>query len=175
MTQRWRAERPGANEHAPYYASYIAEAPDGDLVDHLERRGRDFAALLRGLPETKGDHRYAPGKWTIKDLVQHLCDAERVFAYRILRFSRNDGTALPGWDENIYAANAAADQRKLGDLADEFEAVRRSTVALLRPLSDDQMARSGMANNNPVTARAIAWIIAGHAVHHESVLRERYL
>ncbi len=175
MTQRWRSERPGAKEHAPYYTSYIAEAPDGDLVEHLERRGRDFTALLRALPEAKGDHRYAPGKWSIKDLVQHLCDAERVFSYRILRFSRNDATPLPGWDENIYAANAAAGQRKLADLADEFEAVRRSTVALLGPLSDDQMAHSGMANNNPVTARAIAWIIAGHAVHHESVLRERYL
>ena len=175
MTQRWRTERPGADEHAPFYAAYIAEVPAGDLVDTLERQGAALASLVRGLPESRGGFRYAEGKWSINDVVLHICDAERVFGYRALRFVRNDETDLPGFDEGLFAKNAGADGRRLGDLADELEAIRRSTLALLQPLDDAAMARRGTANGRPITARAIAWIIAGHGVHHERVLRERYL
>lgn len=175
MMQRWRTERPGEGEHAPFYAAYIAEVPAGDLADVLERQGAALVSLVRGIPEARGDFRYAEGKWSVKDVLLHVADAERVFGYRALRIARNDQTDLPGFDENLFVKNAGAAGRRLGDLADELEAIRRATLALLRPLDDEAMARRGTANGKPITARAIAWIIAGHAEHHEKVLRERYL
>jgi uncharacterized damage-inducible protein DinB len=175
MTQRWRTERPGEGEHAPFYAAYIAEVPAGDLVDALERQGAALVSLVRGIPEARGNFRYAEGKWSIKDVLLHVADAERIFGYRALRFARNDETDLPGFDEGLFAKNAGADGRRLADLADELEAIRRSTLALLRPLDDAAMARRGTANGKPITARAIAWIIAGHAEHHMAVLKEKYL
>jgi hypothetical protein len=175
MTAKWRTEKPGAGEHAPFYAGYIAEAPAGDLVATLERQGREFAAFIRGIPEAKGSHRYAPAKWTIKDVVLHVCDAERVFSYRLMRFARNDATSVPGFDENTYAANGGADMQSLAHLADQFEALRRSTALLLAPMRDEQVMRGGSASGHHITARALAWILPGHVAHHEKVLRERYL
>ncbi|HEY2805538.1 MAG TPA: DinB family protein [Gemmatimonadales bacterium] len=176
MTQRWRTERPGADEHAPYYTGYIAEVPSGkDLIKALEHQGSTMAALVRGIPESRGDFRYAEGKWSIKDVVLHVNDAERIFSYRALRFARNDATELPGFDEGNFAANGNASSRTLADLAAEFEAIRASTLALMAPLDDVVMARRGRASGHGVTARAIAWIVAGHGGHHEKVLREKYL
>lgn len=175
MTTNWRTVKPSADEHAPFYANYVAQAPTGDLVESLAAQGREFTALLRGIPEARGNHRYAEGKWSIKDIVLHLCDAERVFSYRLMRFARNDKTDLPGFDENPYAAIANADAQTLAQLADQFDAVRRATVGLVAPLGDDAMMRSGTANGKAITARALAWVICGHTAHHARVLRERYL
>jgi uncharacterized damage-inducible protein DinB len=175
MSQQWRTQRPANDEHAPFYAGYIAEAPDGDLVDNMTAQGTRIAQMFRAIPESRGGHRYAEGKWSIKDVVQHLCDAERIFSYRLLRFARADETNLPGFDEGIYAQQAGADGRTVADLAEEFSAVRRATIALITPLDDVAMSRRGTANNTPASARALAWIMVGHTEHHARILRERYL
>jgi len=175
MTQQWRTKRPASDEFAPFYAGYVAEVPEGDLVAVLEMQRAEVLALLRDIPEPRGTHRYADGKWSIKDVVQHVTDGERIFAYRLLRFARGDATDLPGFDEGRYVPVAQADARTLASLGAEFDAVRRATTALIVPLDDDAMARRGTANGREITARALAWIIAGHAQHHATVLRERYL
>ena len=175
MTTNWRTQKPASDEHAPFYANYVAQAPAGDLVEHLAMQGREFTALLRGIPEARGGYRYAEGKWSIKDIALHLCDSERVFAYRLMRFARADRTDLPGFDENTYAANGDADRQTLAALADQLDAVRASTVALIAPLDDEAMMRRGTANGKEITPRALAWVIAGHLAHHQRVLKERYL
>ncbi len=175
MTTTWRTQKPGGDEHAAFYTGYIQEAPGPDVLATLERQGTEFAAFVRGIPEVRGDHRYAPGKWSIKDVVQHLSDAERVFSYRLLRFARKDPANLPGFDENTYVREANAGLRTLAQLADEWAAVRRSSVALIAPLCDEVMARRGSANGHEISVRALTWILAGHVAHHEKVLRERYL
>ena len=174
MSQQWRTQRPGDDEHAAYYAGYVAAAPDGDLVDGMTAQGTRIAAMLRGIAESRGGHRYAEGKWSIKDVALHVSDAERVFSYRLLRFARGDATNLAGFDEGPYVQHGGADARSLVDLAEDFAAVRRATLSLITPLDDEAMARRGLANNNPVSARALAWITAGHAEHHARILRERY-
>lgn len=175
MSTKWRTEKPAADEHASYYKGYIDEAPAGDLLKTLEAQGGELSAFYRGIPEGKGGHRYAAGKWSIRDVVLHVTDAERIFSYRLLRFARSDATDLPGFDENVFVKYAGADAQTLAHLADEFAAVRRATVALLAPMTDEQMLRRGTANKNPISARALAWIMAGHADHHARVVRERYL
>lgn len=175
MTQKWRTERPGADEHAPYYGAYIAEAPAGDLISALDSQRADVLATLKRVPESRAGHRYAEGKWSIREVIAHICDSERVFAYRLLRFARGDATALASFDENVFAKASEADARTLADLAEEFAAVRGATIALIRPMQDPQMARRGTASGKEISARALAWIVAGHAQHHLKVLRERYL
>ena len=167
--------RPGAGEYAPFYAGYVAEMPDGDLVAALERQGEETFALLSALPEERGEHRYAPGKWTIKDIAGHLADAERVFAYRALRFARGDTAPLAGFDENEYVRAAGAGRRPLVDLARELHAVRGATLAFLRGLPPGTAKRRGSANGVEISVRALAWVIAGHERHHIRVLHERYL
>lgn len=167
--------RPAAGEYAPYYGRYIEQVPDGDLLRTLAEQGRETVALLRSIPEERGAHRYAPEKWSIKDVVLHLADAERVFGYRAMHFARRDPTPLPSFDENEWARQAGADRRSLADLVTEFELVRAATIALLRGFDDDQIGQRGTASGKEVTARALAWIIAGHERHHLTILRERYL
>jgi hypothetical protein len=168
-------QRPGADEYAPFYANYVAGVPDGDVVDTLQGQGRDLAALLSGIAEDRAEHRYAPGKWSIKEVVGHMSDTERIFAYRALRISRGDATPLAGFDQDTYVANADFGRRTLGDLLAEFGAVREATVALFGAMTDAESRRAGSANAVPVTARALAWIAAGHERHHARILRERYL
>lgn len=175
MSQRWRTERPKAGEHNPYYAGYVAEAPGDDLVDNLEKQGTEFGAMLREIPESRGGYRYAEGKWSIREVVLHLCDAERVFAYRTLWFARGAPTELPGFDENAWVPMSGAEDRTLADLAAEFQAIRKATIAMVKPLPDEAMSRRGVASGSEVTARALVWIIAGHTAHHARVLKERYL
>ncbi len=167
--------RPDAGEYAQFYAGYVAEMPDGDLLSALERQGEETFALLSALPEERGQHRYAPGKWSIKDIAGHLADAERIFAYRALRFARADGAPLAGFDENEYVRAADAESRPLVELARELHDVRRATVALFGGLSPDAAARRGTANGAEASVRALAWVIAGHERHHIRVLHERYL
>lgn len=168
-------ERPGAGEHAEYYSKYTSLVPEGDLLEVLERQTDDFAAFLRGIPAGLHDHRYAEGKWSIKEVIGHLSDAERIFSYRALRISRGDATPLASFDENAYVENARFAEQDFGYLVDDWSAVRRSTLSLLRGLNAEEAARVGEASGWPVSVRALAWIMAGHVIHHTHILRERYL
>ena len=166
--------RPAADEYLAYYERYIALVPDGNLVETLADQHRDTMRMLRGINDERGLYAYAPGKWTIKEVIGHLCDAERVFAYRALRFARGDAQPLAGFDENAYAPAGRFNQRPIGDLVDEFQAIRAATVHLFRYLNDEELARRGMANSNPISVRALGFVIAGHERHHAKLLRERY-
>lgn len=168
-------ERPAASEFAPFYAGYVDGVPDGDIVEILERQGRELATLLGGVTGDRGDYRYAPDKWSVKEVIGHVTDAERIFAYRALRIARGDATPLPGFDQDTYVQRAESGRRTLADLASECAAVRAATVALFRSMTGEQSRRAGTASNNPVTARALAYIAAGHERHHVRILRERYL
>ncbi len=170
-----RATRPAADEYAPYYGTYVGRVADGDIVQTLASQVDGTLALLRSIPESRAGHRYAQGKWSIRELVGHVCDTERIFAYRALRFARGDQTPLPGYDENEFVANSRLDQRTLGSLVAEFEVVRRGTRVLLDNLFADEWVRRGNANGKEMTVRAMAWIIAGHELHHMGILKERYL
>lgn len=167
--------RPEATEYVSYFGRYIDQVPDGSIVDVLASGLRDTLALLRSIPEDRGDYRYAPEKWSVKEVVGHVIDAERVFAYRALRFARNDATPLPGFEQDDYIPAGKFGTRTLRDLADELEAVRQSTLHLFRHLDEAALLRGGVASGNPVTVRALAYIIAGHEAHHRKVLREGYL
>jgi len=169
------ASRPSDAEYAPYYGRYITRVPEGDLVRTLESQLAETLALLRGIPEARGGHRYAEGKWSLKEVVGHLIDSERIFAYRALRIGRGDATPLPGFEQDDYVRGAAFDRIPLADLAAELEAVRRATIYLLRGMDDAALARRGTASGFEVTVRALAFIIAGHERHHVGIIRERYL
>jgi hypothetical protein len=171
----WRTEPPRADEYAPFYAGYIAEVRDADVLVALERTMHETLALLSGIDERQGGHRYAPGKWSIKEVVGHLADSERVFAYRALRFARADATGLSGFDENAWVPAGSFDARSLAELRREYEAVRRSSLTLFGSLDEAAAMRRGVANGQAVTVRALAWIIPGHDHHHATVIRERYL
>ena len=166
--------RPAAAEYDPYYGRYIEKVPEGDLLRTLETQARETQALLAGLSDARALHRYAAGKWSIKQVVGHVADTERVYAYRALRFARADATALPGFDENAWVPAGTFDARSLADLAAELGAVRGATLALFRGLDAAALARRGTANDAAVSVRAIAWIIAGHERHHVALLHERY-
>lgn len=167
--------RPASSEYAPYYSGYVGAVPDGDLLTLLERQGRETVKLLRGVNEKKSQYRYAPGKWTIREVAGHVSDAERVFTYRALRFARGDATPLASFDENAWGAATNADMRPLADHIEELAAIRAATLALFRGLSEEQFARSGIASGHQITVRALAYITAGHERHHVKILRERYL
>lgn len=167
--------RPDATEYAPYYGRYISLVPDGDVVTILEQQQRSTAALLAALSEAEGDHRYAPEKWSIKEVVCHVADAERVFAYRALRFSRGDQAPLAGFDEKPWVPESGAAVRTLKSVASELSAVRGATLALIGSLTQAQAMRHGVASNVEVSVRALAFLIAGHEAHHVRILKERYL
>ena len=168
-------KRPGDDEYLPYFGRYISLVPEGDITTTLDTQLEGTLALLRRLPESKGSFRYAPDKWSIKELVGHLTDTERIFAMRALRFSRNDQTPLPGFDENDYVRNSSFGDYALADLAKGFDSVRRSTVFLFKHMTDEASQRRGKANDAEVSVRALAYIAAGHELHHLSVLKTRYL
>lgn len=167
--------KPAPEELAPFYHRYIAASGWSDLLEGLEGSWRDFEALLRQVPADLEDHRYGEGKWSVKQVVQHVLDTERVMAYRALRFARNDGTPLPGFDEDAWAAEATAAQRRLRDLIAEGAALRASTLLLFRSFDARMLLRAGAANGAPCTARAAGWIIVGHMLHHARIIHERYL
>ena len=167
-------QRPATDEHAPYYERYIALVPDGDLVEMLREQQLDTMRLLRPLTDDRALFAYAPGKWTIKEVVGHLSDAERIFCYRALRFARGDAQPLTGFDENSYVPAGRFNDRRIADLLDEFEAVRAATVHLFRHLDEDALTRRGPANNQPISVRALGYVVAGHERHHVKLLRERY-
>ncbi|MEO5579236.1 MAG: DinB family protein [Gemmatimonadaceae bacterium] len=169
------SNRPGPDEYSQYFAGYVARVPDGDVIDTLSTQIVETAALLRDLPDSRGDQRYAPGKWSIREVVGHMADTERVFTYRALCFSRADPSPLPGFDQDDYVRAAPFPRISLVDLVDEFEHLRWATLHLFRNLDDDALMRRGSANGNEISVRALAFLCAGHENHHVDILRTRYL
>ena len=167
--------RPDLTRVPEYYHDYINQAEGDDLMGSLKKQSRSFIRFLEKIPKKKRNFRYDEGKWTIKEVLQHIIDTERVFAYRALCFARKDATPLPGFEENSYAANAKADQRKWKDLVNEFEAVRQSTELLFSSFDDEQLETAGTASGKSNYVLAIGFIIAGHANHHIKITKERYL
>jgi len=167
--------RPAKSEYAPYFGTYIDKVDDGDVLDILAKQIDQTVATLSRVPEKDAGYRYAPGKWSIKEIVGHMSDTERIFVYRGLCFARGDAQPLPGFDENTYVSNASFDDRTLKDHLDEFRAVRAATMFFLKGLNARELMRSGTANNNPYTVRSIPYILAGHEKHHMGVVKERYL
>jgi uncharacterized damage-inducible protein DinB len=158
-----------------FNATYIKAAGEVNLLEELEISLHDFIRFVQNLPLDKFDYRYAEGKWTIKEIIQHIIDTERIFAYRALRISRNDQTPLPGFDENDFANNTAAQTRGLQDLLTEFSAVRHSNLLLFKSFSDEQLLRVGIASEHSISVRAIGFILIGHQKYHQKVFEERYL
>jgi uncharacterized damage-inducible protein DinB len=163
------------NEYAAFYSPYINALGNVDLIEELEICLHDFIKFVQNIPMDKFDFRYAQGKWTIKDIIQHLIDAEHVFSYRALRISRNDKTPLPGFNENDYVDNTNSNARSIQGLLTEFSALRQSTLLLFKSFSEEQLKRMGIASNADVSVRAIGFIIIGHQKHHQKVFQERYL
>jgi hypothetical protein len=167
--------KPQTNEYAPYYEKYVSLVPEGDVAETLSRQGEETLALLQGIGEDRAGHRYEPGKWSIKQVVGHIVDTERIFSYRALAIARGERQPLPGMEQDEYMAGADFDSRTLADLAEEFSHVRRANVLMFRNLDAAAWTRRGTASDNEVTVRALAYIIAGHEAHHVRILRERYL
>ena len=174
MTARLDA-RPEAHEYAPYYGRYISLLPAGDLLVTLRRQHEETTAMLARVNDANGGTRYEPGKWSIKEVIGHVIDTERIFAYRALRIARGDTTPLPGFEQDDFVRGADFDERAWASLMAELAAVRASSLALLEGLTDEQQRRMGTASGTPMSARAAACIIGGHERHHAAILRERYL
>jgi uncharacterized damage-inducible protein DinB len=168
-------DRPGEGEFAPFAARYIERVPHGDIVATLESQMETTLAVLRAIPEERAGYAYASGKWTIREVVGHVADTERVLAYRALRLARGDRTPLPGFDENEFVRNAGFDARSLGDLLVELAAVRQATVTLAAGLPAEAWTRRGTAGGAPYTVRGLIFMLAGHELHHRAILEERYL
>ena len=167
--------RPAPTEAAHYYSTYIDRISSEDVVSELESQREPTLHLLATITEEKSLHRYAPDKWSIRQLLSHVSDAERVFLYRALWFARGFDTPLPGFDQNIAAPHAGADQFSWDSHVADFSAVRAATLSFFRNLPEDAWSRTGIASDNPVSVRALAYIIAGHVAHHVAILQERYL
>lgn len=173
MSEPWTI-RPQRDEYGDYFGGYVAAVPEGDILETLEREGERAIELLRSLPSTRADFAYAPGKWTIREVVAHVSDGERVFAYRALRFGRADATPLASFDQDAWLPHAHAADRRWHDLVDELRTVRAATLHLLRSFDRDDWLRRGVASGVTISVRALAWVIAGHELHHRRILRERY-
>jgi uncharacterized damage-inducible protein DinB len=168
--------KPQPGEYPAYASMYIDLLPgDGRLLDHLARARSETTNLILGLPEKTLLRRYAPDKWTIKEILVHVVDDERIYAYRALRFARGDLTPLPGFEQDAFAASSQANERPAADILAEYAAVREATIALFRGLPEEAMLRSGLADGTRSTVRALGYHIAGHEAHHAGIIRERYL
>lgn len=164
------------NEYGSFYTNYINQVSDEyTLIEELEISLHRFIKFVQDIPMDKFDYRYAEGKWTIKDIIQHIIDAERIFAYRALRFARNDKTELPSFEENDYVDEAHANRRSIMELLTELSAVRHSTIYLFKTFTKEQLLRVGIASNNPMSVRALGFIMIGHQNHHQRIFEERYL
>lgn len=167
-------KRPAPTEHAEFYANYIAKVPGMDVLGVLEAQRLQMLQLFTGRSERVGNFRYAPGKWTVKEVLGHVTDTERIFSYRALRIARGDSTPLPGFEQDDYVRDGAFGERTLADLAEEFGTVRSASVALFRSFPEAAWERRGIASQKEVTVRALAFITAGHQMHHRIILEERY-
>ena len=163
------------NEYSQFNATYIKALDNVDLFEELEISLHDFIKFVQNIPMDKFDYRYAKDKWTIKDIIQHIIDAERIFSYRALRISRNDKTPIQSFEENDYVENTDANSRSIQELLTEFSAVRHSNILMFKSFSEEQLTRMGIASNHPISVRAIGFLIIGHQNHHQRVFQERYL
>ena len=173
--ERTRLRRPSPDEFAEFYRSYVDRVPDGDVVAVLRDQGHATVDMLRGVSEERASHRYAPGKWTVADVVGHVTDTERIFAYRAMRIARGDATPLPGVDQDDLMVHGPFVGRPFQNIVDELEQQRAANVALFSTFDEDVLDRRGTASDCPVTVRAQLYILAGHEAHHVAVLRGRYL
>jgi DinB superfamily len=167
--------RPQTGEYAPYFDRYISLVPGNDILAAFDDQRRQTLLLLSGRTDDDGDFRYAPDKWSLKEVLGHLNDTERIMGYRALRFARGDTTPIEGYEQDDYVRNSPFASRKLEDLIEDYIAVRRATVSLFRNLDEPAWTRRGIANENEVTVRALAYTIAGHELHHRRILEEKYL
>lgn len=171
-----KIEKPVEGEYAPYTIMYIGLLPDDGLVlKHLEDNLKATTDFILSLPEEKLSYRYAEGKWTIKEILVHLIDDERIYSYRALRFARNDRTELPGFEQDDYARHSGANERSIEDILKEFSTVRHATISLFEGFDNKALTRAGMADGKVMSVRAAAYHIAGHELRHVNIIRERYL
>jgi len=166
--------RPQPGDYNPYFDTYISLVKGDDIVSALEKNYATTISFLKSIPVEKGDYSYAPGKWSVKQVIIHISDTERVFTYRALSIARGDTAALPGYDENIWAANSAPEKRTIADVTEEFSLLRQNTIHLFKTFGEEQFLRKGIANSKPASVIALAFVIAGHELHHLNVLKERY-
>ena len=174
VSPSFQISRPEPGEYAPYYDRYISLISGNDILGTLDAQRRQTLILLSGRDEAEGDIRYAPGKWSAKEVLGHVCDTERIFAYRMLRISRADRTPIEGFEQDDYVRNGPFAKTGLAELIEDYIAVRRATLTLLRNLDEQAWTRRGIANNNEVSVRALAYISAGHELHHRRILEEKY-
>ncbi|MBI3509023.1 MAG: DinB family protein [Bacteroidetes bacterium] len=168
-------EKPDASTFAPYFGKYIDMVGDKDPVRVLEAQVLDFKALMSEIPSEKEEFRYADGKWTVKEVIGHITDTERIMCFRALSIARGEAQPLPGFDQNNYVLSADFNRRSLLNIGHEFGAVREATIALFKSMNKNDLDRKGFANKHDVSVRALVYIIAGHHIHHERILREVYL
>lgn len=168
-------ERPKPGEYNPYYDRYISLVLGNDIIGILEKQLPKTLALLSGRSEAEGDFRYAPGKWTLKEVLGHMNDAERIMGYRALRIARGDQTPMEGFEQDDYVRDGPFADLTVAGLLEEFKSIRASTLTLLRSFRPQDWTRRGTANNDSISVRALAYIIAGHELHHRNILEERYL
>jgi hypothetical protein len=167
-------ERPEKEEYASFYEGYIGLVPKGNVIEILEQQADKVSTAIRSLTEEQGNYRYSEGKWSVKEVFGHLIDNERIMSTRLLRIARGDSTPLPGYDQDVFMDDHPFEAYSIDDLAEEYAAVRHSTIVMLRRLSPETWLRKGIVNNYTASARSIACVIAGHELHHLSVLRDRY-
>jgi hypothetical protein len=168
-------QRPASTEYAPFYENYVSLVPEGDLLQLMSQQIKETTDLLRNITDAQGEYRYAPGKWSLKEVIGHMSDTERVMSYRLLRFARGDQTPLMGFEQDTYVNEAAFELHSVQDLLEELTAVRQATLYLLHGLTDEAWMRAGKASNKDVTVRGLAYIIAGHELHHRKIIDELYL
>ena len=166
---------PNLSRVGNFYHNYISLVMEADLAEAFDQQSASFIRFLETIPPDKYDYRYAEGKWTIKEVLQHLIDAERIFSYRALRFARKDSTPLPGFDENLFAVHSKADTRSWDKLVEEFKVVRRSSQLLFNSFDEEQLQSDGISSNSSNYVLAIGFIIIGHAMHHQKIIKDRYL
>jgi hypothetical protein len=167
--------KPEASEYNEYYGKYISLVVDSDLIGTLETQIRETRDLFAGFPEERGAYAYAEGKWTLKEVISHLLDGERIFGYRLLRIARGDSTPLEGFEQDGYIENSHANERSFSDLLCEFAELRAANLRLMQSMDEADWQRMGTASGFPVSARALAFIMAGHVGHHLNIVKERYL
>ena len=164
-----------SSEYHPYYELYLSKCPFNDILSGLQQSKDQFETFLKSIPAEKQLYKYASDKWTIKEVLVHIIDTERIFAYRALRIARRDVTALPGFDQDEYVLNSDANSRNFEDLISEFVSVRLSTVSLFNSFSEEDLLQKGIASNSPISVRALGYILIGHQNHHQEIIEKRYL
>lgn len=174
MNKKLKMQRPKSEESVAYFHNYISLVPDGNIMEILESNYSETVSFIKKIPLDKENYRYREGKWTVKEVLLHIIDTERILAYRTLRFARNDKTDLQGFDQDIYVPTSNAANRTLADIAEEFQTLRLATLSMIKYFTPEMINRDGTTNGNIMSVRALIYIIAGHELHHMNILKERY-